>query len=171
VSVKDELIKLGELRDRGALTQEEFDKQRLVLLTRSADAIDAAARERGPTSARDLRHEHIGLVLFAGMIIAFFSGVIVVVMAFLWQGRELSQWSILFAWPVAAVVLCATFAPLAFLASRRAGPPIVLAPGERPPASRPSNPISEAAEQAPFWLAVGATVLAILFWWTSIVSD
>src|SRR5687768_11074881 len=102
------------------------------------------------------------------MVIAFFSGAIVLVMAFLWQGHELSPRSILLAWAVAAVVLGVTFAPLAILAIRREGPPPERRPGEPPPVISPSTPVADAVQMAPFALAVGATVLAILILWTSL---
>jgi hypothetical protein len=166
--VEDELKKLVALRDSGALTQEEFDLQRMILVTRASATVDAAARPRGPITRRDQWHENIGLVLFAGMAMAFLSGAIVLVIAFLWQGHELSLRSILLAWPIAAVVLSVTFAPLAILADRREG---TLPDGSPRAGSSPFKATSEAAQMAPFGLAVGATVLAILILWTSILHD
>lgn len=130
----------------------------------------AEHRHDGASAARDLRGQTMSLVLLIIMVIALFSGAIVVVMAVLWQGRELPLWSMLLAWPIAAVVLSGTFAPLAFVAIRHEKPPIVLAPGERPPATSPSTAISQAAQMAPFGLAVGATIIAILFFWTSVIQ-
>jgi NADH:ubiquinone oxidoreductase subunit 6 (subunit J) len=113
--------------------------------------------------------DKIGLALAIPILLVLIAGAIVLATAFVWQGlgqRELSRQSILLAWPIAAIVLCAVFIPLVLLDIRRQGPPVERRPGEPPPIAGASTTSS-----APFALAVAATVTAVLIAWTSNIGE
>ena len=69
--------------------------------------------------------DKIAYALVIPILLALIAGVIVLATAYVWLGlgrRELSWQSMLLAWPIAAIVLCAVFLPLVLLDIRRRGP-------------------------------------------------
>jgi hypothetical protein len=128
--------------------------------------------DEAPTSLLDRWSATLLHAFFIPIVIALLSGALVLATAFVWHElgqQELGWQSILVTWPIAAIVFAATFVPIFMLADRRRGPPVERRPGEPPPVVSDPTMTSVAAQQAPFWLAVGATVLAILILWTSII--
>lgn len=138
----------------------------------SDPADDPDGFDEAPTTVLGRWSTTLFYASFIPIVIALLSGALVLVTAFVWHElgqRELGWQSILVTWPVAAIAFAATFLPLFILTDRRKGPPVELRPGEAPPVVTDPTMTSVAAQQAPFWLAVGATVLAILMLWTSII--
>jgi hypothetical protein len=112
---------------------------------------------------------NVGFALVIPILLVLISGAIVLATAFVWQGlgqRELAWQSMLLAWPVAAIVLCAVFIPLVLLDIRRKGPLVELRPGDPPPDASAST-----TSTAPFFVALAASVIAILVLWTSILGE
>ena len=113
--------------------------------------------------------DKIALALAIPILLVLISGAIVLATAFVWQAlgqRELSRQSMLLAWPIAAIVLCAVFIPLVLLDIRRQGPLVERRPGDPPPIAGAST-----TSLAPFALAVAATVTAVLIAWTSNIGE
>ena len=112
--------------------------------------------------------DKIAYALVIPILLVLIAGGIVLATAYVWLSlgqRELSWQSMLLAWAIAAIVLCAVFLPLVLLEIRRQGPLPERRPGDPPPIGGPTTSL------APFAIAAAATVLAIVILWTSNLGE
>ena len=100
------------------------------------------------------------VLVFGGIVIGGYAGIVVLVAAWIWGGPALPLASILIAWPVAAFVTIVVFVPLVLPLTR----------WEDPLRRRLPGSVYNVISMTPFAVAIVASFAAVFILWTSMVG-